>query len=174
MFIPLKELIAENELKTIDILKTFKCSKDKEIEDFICNKSISFEKSNLCRTFLQFDNKNNLLGFYSIAANHINISKTVSKTLTKRLNKCGALRTTINAFLIAQIAKNDGYSDTKGKTLLEEAIRTIKAAQNLIAGKIIFVECKNIEKIKDFYISNGFKYIQDNEENGLKQFYCII
>jgi hypothetical protein len=66
---------------------------------------------------------------------------------------------TTAAPLIAQLGKNfkDGINkQISGDELLKMACEKVQFVQNIIGGKIAYLECEDIEKLKSFYFSNGF------------------
>ncbi len=53
----LNELLKRDLESNIDrILKSFQCKRDKEREDFLHNKAIAFEKKEMARTYIAFQN----------------------------------------------------------------------------------------------------------------------
>ena len=80
-----------------------------------------------------------------------------------------------SAYLIGHIAKNsDINTDLKGTQLLQYAQSVIAEARDLIGGRLIYIDCKDIEKLKTFYVDNGFKYFNTSEKTGLLQYYFKI
>lgn len=79
----------------------------------------------------------------------------------------------IMAPLIAQLGKNymnDYRKLITGDELLKMAIDKVSAAQRIIGGKVVYVECEDIDILKKFYEDNGFvifgKRRLDKEERG--------
>ena len=65
----------------------------------------------------------------------------------------------IMAPLIAQLGKNYDNGCEKlitGDELLKMALDKIRLAQRIIGGKVVYVECEDVDFLKDFYQSNGF------------------
>ena len=84
------------------------------------------------------------------------------------------------AYLIGQLGKNyDKNNDIliKGDELLEMAQRKISVIQNSVGGKITYLECEDVEKVKNFYKRNGFvecgKRMLDGDETDIKGNYLI-
>lgn len=62
--------------------------------------------------------------------------------------------------LIGQLGKNynNGYNKLiSGDNLLKFACDKIKQTQNIIGGRYVFLECEDIDKLKNFYEDNGFE-----------------
>jgi len=68
MVIPLKELIERDKLDTIyKAVLNFSCQDD-DVESFLKNKAIDFEKRDRSRTYLLVDDdNNNLLGYFTLS-----------------------------------------------------------------------------------------------------------
>lgn len=68
----------------------------------------------------------------------------------------------LSAFLLAQFGKNDhaiGEAAISGNDLMALAIDTLRIAQHVIGGGVIFLECEEQEKLLNFYQKpeNGYK-----------------
>lgn len=174
--IPLSELLKNDEVLSLveRTLLSFRCEKNSDEEDFLHNKAILYERRNKARTYLVFDNNyNNLLGYFTVAFKSIdlqNVSETKKKDMT-----AGENVETYSAYLIGHIAKNsNSYINIDGDQLLQEAKNVIAEARDLIGGRLIYIDCKDIEKLKCFYLKNGFKYFNTSEKTGLLQYYLKI
>lgn len=174
--IPLSELIKTDEALSLveRALTSFKCIKNFDEEDFLHNKAIQYERSNKARTYLVYDESYlHLLGYFTIAFKSIDL-KNVSKTKRKDMT-AGEDVEVYSAYLIGHIAKNSEINaDLKGTQLLQHAQSVIAEARDLIGGRLIYIDCKDIEKLKTFYLENGFKYFNTSEKTGLLQYYFKI
>lgn len=104
-----------------------------------------------------------LVGYFALSNKSITISrKALSNTLRKKVTKFGYFerdlnKYIINAPLIGQLGKNYKYKDLiTGDELLKLACAKIKETQNVIGGKIVYLECADHPKLIEFYTSNGF------------------
>ena len=70
-----------------DILKNFKNKYNKDIEDFLHNKAIEFEKAGLSSTHLVFNENFVLLGYFSLANKPLLVSKRNYEALSKSQRK---------------------------------------------------------------------------------------
>ncbi|WP_043013415.1 hypothetical protein [Clostridium botulinum] len=92
---------------------------------------------------------------------HINIGEGVSKTQIKKLDGFKKDATSLNCYLIGQLAKNDLYQgDIKGYEVLEYALNTLKECYNLIGGRVVLIECEDTPKLIKFYKENHFIQLQ--------------
>lgn len=161
----IKEL---GENRVISILSDFSSPKNQDIEFFLKQKAIEFSKKGLAQTQLIFYKNNEeicLVGYYAITNKTICIKKeALSKTLAKRISKFATYDInnksyTIPALLIGQLSKN--YSNgndalISGDELIELAFESIKEAQKIIGGKVVFLECEDEKKLIDFYTKHNF------------------
>lgn len=166
-----------------EILSFFSCPPNPDVEKFLTKRSaIDFAKQSIAQTFLvyaSYRGKNVLCGYFTIANKCIVVgSHSVSKTTARRLRKFAMPNISddnlvIMAPLIAQLGKNymnDYRKLITGDELLKMAIDKVSAAQRIIGGKVVYVECEDIDILKKFYEDNGFvifgKRRLDKEERG--------
>ena len=166
-----------------EILSFFSCPPNPDVEKFLTKRSaIDFAKQSIAQTFLvyaSYRGKNVLCGYFTIANKYIVVgSHSVSKTTARRLRKFAMPNISddnlvIMAPLIAQLGKNymnDYRKLITGDELLKMAIDKVSAAQRIIGGKVVYVECEDIDILKKFYEDNGFvifgKRRLDKQERG--------
>lgn len=159
-------------------------------------KAIVFDRQNLSKThlvFTSFQQELVLVGYYTIANKSLVIKNTsnqgksdkkLSKNLKRRINKFAQLNKDTNQYvlsapLIGQLGKNDRYKTLiSGDILLSYACDTVKRAQSLIGGKIVYLECEDKPCLLDFYYRNGFvnfgkRYLEYDEKDDLNGTYLI-
>lgn len=155
-----------------------------DVEKFLHKRAIDFEKTALGSTYLVFDTETStLLGFFSLANKPLTMSKknfdSLSKTQQKKLRQSGRTIGTkfqVNSYLIGQLGKNysrEAQETAKthiyGNELLTLAYDKVVAASRLIKAKYVWIECEDIEYLKNFYQNFGFRLIPDYESsNNLK------
>ena len=156
------------EIKTKDILKRYKCEINKDVEYFLKEKAIEFSKQEISRTYIvlgEYKKENVIVGYFAIANKSTVLKKLIlSNSKRKKLIKYAKYDTDIKGYnialpLIGQLGKNfdNGYNELiSGDVLLKLACDKIKEIQNLIGGRYVFLECEDIDKLKEFYESNGF------------------
>ena len=176
-----------NEYEEIDInemLKNFRSIKNSgtknDIEIFLHEKAIKFEKSSISSTYVVFSEDNEILGYFTIANRSLVISKEnfgiLSKTQQKKLGNSAAILKNgdlmTSSFLLGQLDKN--YSDDienliTGRELLTFAYDLFLKIKELINVKYIWLECQNEPKLISFYQNFGFKMLESlTSEEGLK------
>lgn len=174
--------IGEDRAKAI--LSDFICPQNKDIEDFLWNRAITFEKQGVSTTYLIFaSHKGNirLFGFFAITIKAMSVptNRKLSENLKKRLNKFAVRNNDtkeylVPSILIAQLGKN--YKDNLNKEIMGDELLKIacdkaKQIQRLSSGKFIYLECEDEEKLISFYKRNGFhdfgKRERENYEKSL-------
>ena len=177
MLISLKSLVQElegsKELK--DFLTSFSCDRDSDIEYFLNNRAIEFEKLSKSRTYL-ICNEDDLLtkplnevliyGYIALSLKILTVPEETSNRVRKEIDGLSAKihNERINDFscyLIGQLAKNSNIKTNiiTGTELIDFACNVIATSVNAVGGRYIMIECKNEEKLINFYNKNGFNII---------------
>lgn len=144
------------------------CHKNCDEEDFLCNKAVDFELKNKARTYLIFDEAG-VAAYFSLAIKTIDL-QNVSQSKKKDM-LAGETKETYSAFLIGHLAKNDRIKEPLGEYILENALDLLFQAQQIVGGRLVYVDCKDVISLKIFYEKNGFKYFKTSQESGLLQYY---
>lgn len=181
--------LGESEVK--NILSSFLCPLNRDVEDFIRNKAIEFSKQGLAKTTLVYwrsdDRKEKYLaGYFSIASKYICVSKDeVSNSMARRLNKHGTFDNNTREYivpapLIAPLSKNFAEGNdclVYGSDLLKMALNKVREIQDEIGGKFVYLECEDKPQLIQFYEANGFKIYgkrsKDRDEIGVDGEYLI-
>lgn len=165
----LSDMISElGEDMVKDILLDFFCPINKDVENFLRYKSIEFSKQSLAKTHLIFCSYKSqivLVAYFALANKFIQIGKgALSRTLRKKITKFGSYNPDIKKYiisapLIAQIGKNFKYKELNlisGDELLKIACNKISGIQSELGGNVVYLECEDVPKLKQFYADNGF------------------
>jgi len=186
--IPLKELIEEiGEEATEAILSNFTCPSNTDVEYFLRKKAILFSRQGLSMThliFASYNNKNSLIAYFTLAPKTISLDgEKLSNKMRTRIKRFSPRKNntyTIPSILIAQIGKN--FTDELDKLIVGDdlmglALDTVHLAQSIIGGKITFLECEDVKKLKSFYERNGFilagKRLLDGDETDIRESYLL-
>jgi hypothetical protein len=111
-----------------------------------------------------------IVGYFTIALKTLEIKSTVSKTFFQKFD--GIARDNKNkifpVFLIGQLGRcsSTDKKELSGGRILEDVFSMIHIVQRFIGGRIVLVECDDNQYLKKFYEKNGFRHLQDSEENG--------
>jgi len=158
-------------------------SKMHECEKFLKEDAVEFERRSVSRTYLLVDeealekeDKINIIAYYTLSMKSLNLGEDVGTTKRSKLSGGMKEASTVVAYLIGQLAKNDTYSSETNMTeILEFALSTIQEAYKIVGGRCVLVECKPSEGLTSLYENNGFKKLQKSQENdGLVQYFCYI
>ena len=161
------------------ILSSFSCEYDEDIQIFLRERAIEFEKLSKSRTYLvidenQFENpgftlgKLTVYGYISLAVKVFTVPETFSNRQRKQLDGFSAKEhgkqvSNFPCYLIGQLARNSNISkeSLSGADLLNFAYDIIAIAVDAVGGRNILVECRNNKKLLKFYLNNGFEKISE-------------
>jgi len=163
MVIQLKEVVRDADMLQFaqSAIAKFAC-KDKDVEGFLKGKAFDFERRDKSRTYLVFDDcGKNLVGYYSLSLKALPFGTTVSKNTIKNIDGFSKDVDAAGIILIGQFGKDcDIAHSISGSILLNTCMETIYAAQNLVGGRFVMLECHDIDKVVSFYTANGFQRLQ--------------
>ena len=183
MLISLKSLIEqlEEDKELKPLLSSFLCSEDEDIEQFLHNRAIDFERLSKSRTYLVFDEEElttkkitelTIYGYISLALKLLTVPADTSNRVRKELDGLnakihGELIEDFPCYLIGQLSRNSTVpSDSlTGKELLSFAQDVISTAVEAVGGRFMMIECRDSQKLVDFYNANGFKEISRVPDN---------
>jgi hypothetical protein len=177
MLVPLKTLIDElhedKELKPL--LSSFSCRQDEDIEHFLHNRAVEFEKLAKSRTYLVFDqdelqtkqiNELTVYGYISLALKVLSVPADISNRVRKELDGYSAKIHgepigDFSCYLIGQLSRNSciEHQVLSGKQLLKFAEDVISAAVEAVGGRYLMIECRDNDKLIRFYKENHFNEI---------------
>ena len=177
----LKQTKDTKEIKE-NVLNTFKGRGESEVSDFLHNKSIDYEQRSLSSTYLIYNDRSQLVGYFTISNKGLIISKESYEKLLKKQQKKLSFNGRklengdyiVNSFLLGQLGKNFNKNileedKIKGVELLTIAYNLLIEIKNLINVKYLWIECEDNKKLLDFYSNFGFKLIENYvSNNGLK------
>lgn len=153
-----------------NITSTFVCKRNSDIEKFLKERALEFEKLDKSRTYITFDGENNIVAYFSIALSVFEIPIEFSNRKIKNFDGFSAknknkILTTLPAILIGQFGKNDEFkSSLSGEDLMKFCMDIILEARGLIGGRIVILECQDNSKLIDRYKGFGFERVSlDND-----------
>ncbi|MCM3732746.1 hypothetical protein M3196_13915 [Fictibacillus nanhaiensis] len=161
-----KEGNEERELN--DYLSSFICRKNYDVQSFLHNYAISNEERSFTRTSLVIDEENNndIIGYFTLLVKEFDFSEVSGTTRKKLTNRKDA--DVFNSILIAQLGRSDSYKGrVSGKDILELALHNCKLIFDLSALRVVCVEYEPIPILNDFYLSNGFYFLQENPSGNI-------
>ncbi len=166
--------VMKEDKELLDFLSFFSCEKDEDIEYFLHNRAIEFEKFSKARTYLVFDQDQlesdekplRIYGYITIALKILSVPGGLSNRMRKELDGYsakiyGKSISDFPCYLIGQLSKNLNVKSkgVSGKELLEFAKDIIASSVELVGGRYMMIECRNEEKLIEFYKGNHFSEI---------------
>lgn len=190
--VPLNTLLLaynnNNELVQTELDK-FSCILNKDVEKFLREKAILFDRQGWSKTHLLYTSYKGemvLVGYFTLANKNFVIKNNsrISKTLKKKVANFGQYNEELKQYivpslLIAQLGKNDNYRFLlTGDVLLKYACDEVCKVQSIVGGKFVYLECEDKERLKEFYMSNGFtvfgeRKLESDEKDDFKSSYLI-
>lgn len=183
----LDDLLSEmGEHETKEMLQSFYCKNNYDVEYFLKSKAIEFSKCSIAKTHIVFASyKGNwvIVGYFALAGTKSFVvktkSKSISKTWKRKFYRFGSYNEELKQFnipapLIGQLGKNSAHSGLiSGAELLKLACDKIRAVQSEVGGKFAYLECEDIKFLRDFYSQNGFfcfgeRELDVDERHGFK------
>ena len=158
-------------------IANFSCPLDADIEFFLKNKAVTYQKSGLSSTYLVYSlykGEYELSGYFSIALKPLTIDTSLSRSFRKKMTGPNETLSEIGTYLIGQLSKNYNLPianhPLQGEELLYMACKKIKQAAYLSGGRIILVECRDIPQLKQFYEKYGFRLYKENTNDKLLKY----
>ncbi|MBN2653004.1 MAG: hypothetical protein JXR63_11530 [Spirochaetales bacterium] len=171
-----KKIFRNAEKRVEQYLKSFSCSKEKDVESFLHNSAILFQKANRSRTYLIVSDNSEIIGYFSLAIKTVFLNSFLSNNKRRYANikKVHIDKLEImNMFLIGQIGRNDKFSssDLNLKGFLGYIIPIIDEVKEKIGGSSILIEVKRNSKLVQLYENYGFEFLQ--EDSALTQLWYL-
>ena len=157
-----------------NMLSSFSCSYDEDIQNFLCNRAIEFEKLSKSRTYLIIDKEQfkkpgikldelTIYGYISLAVKVFTVPETTSNRQRQQLDGFSAKEhgkqiSDFPCYLIGQLTRNSNVpkESISGAELLNFAYDIIAISVDAVGGRNILVECHNDKKLVQFYLDNEF------------------
>lgn len=153
-----------------NLLSTFSCPKNPNVEHFIKENALDFSIQSKSITFVVMDEENDIVGAFALTHKAIEMNKEgISNTTKKNIEKYAKEdpddhKYHISAFLIAQFARNFAFEEKKidGPTLMDLALDQLKAIRREIGGGVVYIDCEDEPKLLNFYQDKiGFRAFSD-------------
>ena len=168
---------SDSEEELIRALKTFKCYKDSDIEEFLHNKAVDFIGRDICRVYLilneeEFDKQNiKIEAYFTLSLRTLGFEDEVSKSTRKRIT--GFKNRELTEFvLIGQLGKHMDM-DENGKTyqseieldtILKYVFEVVSSIHELVPCNAALIECSKAVHDKGIYRNAGFSLLQIDGE----------
>ncbi len=170
------------------IFKTFRCSRNPDVEAFLHKNALEFELRHRSRTYLWLypdSSKLVVAGYISLALDVVELPDSLSKTLKKKLSKgYSPPKPYLPAYLIGQLGRNDRTPKDllPGEELLHYAFGILKKAQSLVGNRLVIVDVVDghtdeAKSLVSWYEGFGFRrldLIETDEGKILLRLYTLL
>lgn len=181
--------LGEDEVK--NILSSFVCPLNRDVENFMRHKACEFSKRNFSKTHVVFwstddETEKELVGYYTIAVRTIRVERSIiNSKQARKLREHGVFdeknkQYIVSAPLIGQLGKNfSNGNDTliSGEELLNLAMEKIRGVQKEVGGRFAYLECEDNDKLTTFYERNNFRVFGkrklDGDETDIRGEYLV-
>lgn len=178
LVIPMGEILNKGyeEKKLKESLKKFSCQREIDLENFLNDKAIPYDKTNFGKTYLCIDKaaldrgEFIVLAYFTIAQKAVDISVLSKKKKRKVLGDYPGRDglNSVPAYLIGQLGRSDNCDKNQldGQQILNECYHAISLAARIVGGNLIILECRE-HMYEKFYKEQGYikLYNELNEEN---------
>ena len=160
-----------------NVLSTFLCREDADIQWFLHTKAVEFERLAKSRTYLIVDqeqlqepgialNRLMIYGYISLAIKVLTVPEGTSNRTRQKIDGISAKArgkplSHFSCYLIGQLARNSCVpKDSLSRIeLLNFAYDIIASAVEAVGGRYILIECHDNEKLVQFYLDNDFEVL---------------
>ena len=147
------------------LLKTFSCAKNADVQDFLHNKAITFERNLRSCTYLYTSNADkSVAGYFSIGITYT-LTNKLDKAVVKFLDGYTDESIAIPCYLVGQLGKSDSCVHKIGNYLLDDALSIIDKAQDSLKGRFVLIDAVNEPKVLEFYKENSFIAVENSTSN---------
>ncbi|WLF83538.1 acetyltransferase [Moraxella sp. ZY210820] len=179
MIYPLSAFLdnGENELLVKKLIAEFSSPKNKDVELFLRQKAIDFERTHNARTYLITNAKMEIQAYFSLSFKEIMVNADkMSKSEIKKLDGFNKNAKRIRVFLIGQIGKNANLVDNPVnlKDIFAQIFHYLLSAREIIGGRAVILECQPIEKLLNLYHQHGFKQLAVLDDDEMKTLYHVL
>ncbi|MDR1329124.1 MAG: hypothetical protein LBK23_05950 [Oscillospiraceae bacterium] len=158
-----------------DAIEAFSC-KDKDVEFFLKNKALEFEKRDKSRTYIICEEETflsgdvSILAYFTLSLKSLEFRGTLSKNKIKEIDGFSKEVESVAIALIGQFGKDEAKAkEISGKDLLIICMNMIYQVHTLIGGRYVLIECRDIDKVVGFYRGSGFKALQTDKNDDYLQ-----
>lgn len=160
----LADLLANKSTNQIKkLLKTFVCTKNTDVQDFLHNKAITFERNLRSCTYLYTSNADKSVVAYITLGIKSLLTNDLSDEAIVFLDGYTNEILSIPCYLIAQLGKSDTCKEKIGSFLLDDALNFIDKAQGILKGRFVLIDSVNDEKVIDFCKQNSFIALENDK-----------
>ncbi|MDR1795851.1 MAG: hypothetical protein LBR44_00150 [Clostridiales Family XIII bacterium] len=147
------------------MIEEFSCAKDTDVETFLKEQAIRYERDGLSRTYLYITSENDdpaIAAFFSVAITSTEFPGVTKSRKAKILGgKPGRdTKDHFGGILVAQLGRSDAFAqgDINGHEMIEDAEYVIERGCYYLGGKVVYLDCR--EPLIGFYEQNGYALVK--------------
>ena len=160
----LSDLLANKSTNQIKkLLKTFVCTKNADVQDFLHNKAITFERNLRSCTYLYVSNADKSVAAYITLGIKSLLTDTLSDEAIVFLDGYTNEILSIPCYLIAQLGKSDICKEKIGSFLLDDALSIIDKSQDSLKGRFVLIDSVNDDRVINFYKEKSFIALENDK-----------
>ncbi len=171
--IDLREFMATvGEDEALKALSSFSVKRNPDVENFIRNNAVAYDKSDNARTYLVVKDTD-ILGYFSLALSVADIHTGLSKAMMKKMRGFGrSSASSVPCYLLGQLARDDKVSreDLTMSDFIDYAMDYIAEAKQYVGGRFLLVDC--VDNLVALYEKHGF--IKINKTGELNQLIMFL
>ena len=161
------------EEKALGALASFSVRRNTDVQRFIRENAIPYQKNHNSRAYLLVDDSYNLKGYFTLSLACMRIPEGISNSLKRKMRGFGRnSASTVPCFLLGQLARED--STPKGMFSFADIVDMVTGyalhVQEYVGGRFISLDCT--DELVSLYESNGFQRI--NKTDDLNQMIMFI
>lgn len=160
----LADLLANKSTNQIKkLLKTFVCTKNADVQDFLHNKAITFERNLRSCTYLYVSNADKSVVAYITLGIKSLLTNDLSDEAIVFLDGYTNEILSIPCYLITQLGKSDICKEKIGSFLLDDALSIIDKSQDSLKGRFVLIDSVNDDRVINFYKENSFIALENDK-----------
>lgn len=157
-------------------IESFSCNNSRYHEEFLKEKALSHEESGTSKTYLMLNERALVdavrgdeptapivAAYFTVGISSIGVeSNEISSKNRKMLRRSSFVRDgSIGCFVIGELCRADGYGspDLPGLAILDECLGVIGKAREIIGGKGVLVDSRDV-LLEKLYGERGFKKLK--------------
>lgn len=165
------DLVGED--RAIKALSSFSVRRNPDVENFIRNNAVAYEKSDNARTYLVTNENDDILGYFSLALSVVDIPSGISKAMMKKMRGFGRYSAdSVPCYLLGQLARDDNAShdDLMMQDFIDFAIEYVMAAKQYVGGRFLLIDC--VDDLVELY--EKYDFIRINKTGDLNQLIMFL
>ena len=157
-----------------NILSSFSCERDRDIEKFLHERAVLFERLDKSRTYFIIDEEQytnpsfklkdlKIYGYFTLSLKIFVAPDEMSNRQRLALDGFSAKEhgkpiKNFPCYLLGQLARNSNVpkDSISGAYLLQTACEMTAEAVDVVGGRSLLVECQSSKNLVQFYLDNGF------------------